>query len=309
MPSQYPTVNDVFIEPAEPETTPLSSAGSGDRNHVEHHRDLGDAIEKLQANAAVKTHAHDGTATAKLLQANTHQSPDTDSAPTALHHTLGTNSGQAAAGNHTHDYNSFGITNKPFALCTSTTRPGSPNIGLSIYEIDTNRVRVWAQFPGDATPRWVLLPMASVPIVRLLQGTPQKIYPTGTQIEFRTEVEDTFGFFNTATSLTEVVVGEPGLYHFDGSVAWNNTDILSDNAMAVLTLNGQETTRKNWVGVRGNIFQPGFPQTVTVSGHTRLVAGDRVGMKARHNGQNFQFTYSSTSEKVDTRLDLVFKSP
>lgn len=37
-----------------------------------------------------------------LTQANTHASPDTDSAPTALHHTLGGGANQAAAGNHTH---------------------------------------------------------------------------------------------------------------------------------------------------------------------------------------------------------------
>lgn len=35
----------------------------------------------------------------KLAQSNTHESPDTDTAPTALHHTLGTDANQAAAGN------------------------------------------------------------------------------------------------------------------------------------------------------------------------------------------------------------------
>jgi len=38
----------------------------------------------------------------KLAQSNTHESPDTDTAPTALHHTLGTGANQAAAGNHNH---------------------------------------------------------------------------------------------------------------------------------------------------------------------------------------------------------------
>lgn len=48
-------------------------------------------------------HAHSGGAQAsKLTQANSHQSPDTDTATTALHHTLGTGANQAAAGNHTH---------------------------------------------------------------------------------------------------------------------------------------------------------------------------------------------------------------
>lgn len=37
-----------------------------------------------------------------LTQAATHQSPDTDTATSALHHTLGTGANQAAPGNHTH---------------------------------------------------------------------------------------------------------------------------------------------------------------------------------------------------------------
>jgi len=43
----------------------------------------------------------------QLAQANTHASADTDSSPTALHHTLGATANQAAAGNHTHE--TFGI--------------------------------------------------------------------------------------------------------------------------------------------------------------------------------------------------------
>lgn len=42
-----------------------------------------------------------------LAQANTHGSPDTDSSPTALHHTIGSGANQAAAGNHQHE--TFGI--------------------------------------------------------------------------------------------------------------------------------------------------------------------------------------------------------
>ena len=37
-----------------------------------------------------------------IPQASSHDSADTDSSPTALHHTLGTGANQAAAGNHTH---------------------------------------------------------------------------------------------------------------------------------------------------------------------------------------------------------------
>lgn len=44
-------------------------------------------------------HDHDGSPTQQLAQANTHGTPDTDSATSSLHHTLGTGANQAAAGN------------------------------------------------------------------------------------------------------------------------------------------------------------------------------------------------------------------
>jgi len=48
-------------------------------------------------------HDHSGTTNGpKLTQANSHESPDTDSAPTSLHHTTGTGTNQAAAGDHAH---------------------------------------------------------------------------------------------------------------------------------------------------------------------------------------------------------------
>lgn len=107
MATNYPTSNDVFTEPSTPATVPLGSAGdsSPPRTHTEHHRDLGDAIIALQANSPLLGHDHSGTgarATNKLLQVNTHQSADTDTSTSAIHHTLGTGANQAAPGNHTH---------------------------------------------------------------------------------------------------------------------------------------------------------------------------------------------------------------
>lgn len=152
--TQYPGNLDSFSVPAEPESTSLSSAGSGTRDHPEWHDDAGTAIMALQANAAVKEHDHSGDGSdrkkgAKLTQANTHQSPDTDVAANSLHHTLGTGATQAAAGNHAHDYNGGTIFNKPFFLCQSNNRPVNPALGTMIYEQDTNRVYAWAQFAGN----------------------------------------------------------------------------------------------------------------------------------------------------------------
>ena len=152
----YPGGFDSFSEPSLPESTPLSEAGGGGntRNHVQHHHDLGKAVEAVQENASFKDHDHSGDGSVehgnKLAQANTHESADTDTATTALHHTIGLDANQAAAGNHKHDYRSDFITNKPYEICTSTTRP-EPFPGKTIWETDTMRMRVWAQFKGEKT--------------------------------------------------------------------------------------------------------------------------------------------------------------
>lgn len=155
MSTLYPGGTDSYNEPAFPGLTPLASSGTGTRPHTDHHRDLGDAIEALEVYASQRQHNHSGDAAdptkgPKLLQANTHQSPDTDVATGSLHHTLGLGPTQAAAGNHIHDYTGNTITNKPIEICTSTGRP-VPFPGKMIWEKDTNRMRVWAQFPGQDT--------------------------------------------------------------------------------------------------------------------------------------------------------------
>lgn len=152
MATNYPGGLDVFGEPSAPEFTSLSSAGSTNRNHVEHHRDLGDAIEALQAHAAQRGHDHSGDTTntargSRLKQVNTHEEADTDASTLALHHTLGPGQYQAAPGNHNHLYNTLlGI---PLQACTSTTRPVNPSPGMLIYETDTNQVRVWNSFAAN----------------------------------------------------------------------------------------------------------------------------------------------------------------
>ena len=103
MATNFPTGTDVFNVPSSPGSTALSAAGTGSRNHVQHHRDLGDTIEAMEAEATLAIHSHDGTTARhgnKLLQANTHQSPDTDTAAGSIHHTLGHGANQAAPGNH-----------------------------------------------------------------------------------------------------------------------------------------------------------------------------------------------------------------
>lgn len=105
MPTSFPGADDVFTEPDAPASTALDDPGTGTREHTEHHEDAGDALQAMQAEATLLIHSHDGSTArhgSKLAQANTHQSADTDSGTTSLHHTLGTGANQAAAGSHTH---------------------------------------------------------------------------------------------------------------------------------------------------------------------------------------------------------------
>jgi len=310
VPTVFPGNVDSFVEPSAPETTPLSGAGTGNRNHYESHRDMGDAIEALEANVAVKSHDHSGTgfnAAPKLLQANTHQSPDTDTAPTALHHTLGAGANQAAPGNHHHV--AADITGLAQFVCTSTTRPATPVPGAMIYETDTNRIRVWTTWAGESSPRWVLLPAASKPVVRLLQGTRQQIVNSGSIVEWRTELEDTFGMFDSTSSLTEVVIREPGLYVIDCSIAWDPDQIWGDRAQVRLMKNGVPTPKQHFEFVRGNLFTPGFSQAVDLSCQDRFAVNDRLTIQASHNGFFMQWLFSSPSQAIDSRLDISYMSP
>lgn len=105
MPTSYPGSNDSFKVPDSPTTVVLNSPGDATRNHGQFHQDTGDAIIALQQNATLLSHDHSGTGsrpTEQLNQSNTHQNSDTDSGPTALHHTIGATPNQAAAGNHLH---------------------------------------------------------------------------------------------------------------------------------------------------------------------------------------------------------------
>lgn len=90
----------------------------------------------LEANAALLTHDHAGITggTARLLQMNTHQSPDTDSSTSSIHHSLGSGATQAAQGNHGHQAlpelitGTFGASNRTVAPTVSVYYTGAPAI-------------------------------------------------------------------------------------------------------------------------------------------------------------------------------------
>lgn len=324
MPTNYPGGVDQFNEPSQPESTALSQVGAQSnpgRNHVEHHRDLGDAVEALQAYAAQRTHDHSGSSSdttkgAKLKQANTHEQADTDSGLTSIHHTLGTGSYQAAPGDHTHDYAGGSILNAPYIRCTSATRPTSPTSGLTIYETDTNRMRVWNDF-GNGN-RWNILPTATIPIVRLAQSSNQTISSSGTFIAWNEEDEDNFGYFNPASN-TNIVVSEPGLYHIEAALQWS-VNFLPEVATVVFCINGQETTLRNsslqarpgLLSLLGVDINSDFSQTLAVSGSLRVNIGDTVSMKCRYGGSaigGIIQTYFDLPSRVKSRLEMHYVGP
>lgn len=79
-------------------------------------------------------HDHDGSPAQQLTQANTHQSPDTDSATSSLHHTIGASATQAAAGNHAHTVKTLiggGVSGAVLLSSTTYAAPFGSAIGLT----------------------------------------------------------------------------------------------------------------------------------------------------------------------------------
>lgn len=535
----YPGSPDTFTVPTNPEFTSLSSAGSGTRNHTQSIKDQGLAITALENNAAKKAHDHGGDAAdtahgGKLLQANTHQSADTDAAVGSIHHTIdptGLSPTAAAAANHNHVYgNLIGI---PHKICTSLTRPPDPTPGMTIYETDTRRARIWDtfannvaitglyavdyfnrvsttdigtslweiaydltptsngraatpdgntmswadggvatnrliarrinnadketqtddqvvtwqtgntliewEFPfigdgalndaylrmsadknsyirikvgynylkvfytttgkaneaflgqiqnvntvianqqwraqvqdrtitiyrngeplgmivddkavtakgptyrgwgigmvagqwgfgGQSTPanvdwvsiqdlihygttnRWTLLPIVSRPSCRLRQGKTQKLLTTGTILEWATEVEDNFDYFDVRAP-SSVLIREPGLYRLDATLQWD-PQVVPDVGHVIAMINGVETNVRDSKVLRGNALAPGFSQTLSLSAPLRFAENDVLQIKAKYTATNnildLIFSWFDLASKVDSRLDLTYVSP
>jgi hypothetical protein len=273
------SVIDTFDVPSNPVGTPLSEAGDGNtRDLTQSIKDQGLAITAIEGNAALKGHDHsgDGTATstgAKLSQANTHQNVDTDTSPTSFHHTIGVGANQAAAGNHVHDYSV--ITDTPYRTCLSTNRPSSPFFGMMIFETDTNFVRIWSTI--NTVTAWHLAPMLAVPVVRLEQTVSQNLRQGGTLIQWDSILEDN-NHFTSPGSLTDIVIQDAGLYHIDAAIQWSSNQS-PDTCFMVVTLNGAETTLRENRFMRGDVYIPGFSQTLSASGKYRFNAGDIVRLK------------------------------
>lgn len=337
----YPNGVDVFAVPSLPEETSLSSAGLGGntRNHTQLHDDINKAVVALQTNAAKKGHDHSGDPTdtskgAKLKWTNTHEqaSPaatlllaqataDTDASALAIHHTLGNGPTQAAPGNHTHEAHEIP---QNYQICTSTTQPSTPWLGMMIFETDTNQLKIWAKASSENSPSWHILfgaTAAAPPDVavacRLRQGITQTLNPNGSVLEWHEELEDTLNFFNPASSLTSIVIRRPGLYQVDCAVQWD-PQVVPDIAKLVLCIDGNETAVRSQQFMRGNLSAPGFSQTLSVSGKIRFRADEVLTAKVSFTppglGQGLVLSYVEkavstlfdTGSKVTSRIDVIY---
>ena len=317
----YPGAIDSFSVPSLPEETSLSAAGkNNNRNHTQLHDDINKAVVALETNAVLTSHDHSGTDSrtggVKLIQGNTHEDADTDSSALAIHHTLGYGAYQAAPCNHTH---SVATVSQNYQVCTSVSRP-TPWLGMMIFETDTNQLKIWAQVSGDSSPTWHTLfgaTAAAPPDVavacRLRQGVKQKLDATGSFIEWHEELEDTLSFFNPANSLTGILVNRAGLYQIDCAIQWD-PEFVPDQVYAVLCINGVETTVQQRAFIKGNLFVPGFSQTLSLSGKLRFTVGNdgeaqalsvKVSYTAGNNLIDKIFSFFDPASSITSRIDVV----
>lgn len=320
MSSTYPgsppgTGFDDFSTPVNPEGTPLSEAGSSTRNHPEWHDDAGEALENLQHWAALRTHDHSGDSSdvakgGRLTQANTHQSPDTDVALTSLHHTLGTGQYQALPGNYNYDWNATTgtrILNRPYIICTSLTRPGSPFLGQMIFETDTNFLQVYANTGGG--PGWKIVPFLQIPQVQARQTVPQELpHPGWVELLWDDVVNDTANFINTGLDLTQLVVANAGTYVTNLAVQFA-PDIAPNVAQVALFVNGVLSDIRSNVFQRGENYIPGFSQTVSAQGPINLQSGDVVTAAVSYiasQGIDVVNTFVDDVNNLASRISLAF---
>ena len=222
--TSFPASNDSFAVPTAPGSTPLASGGSQVRTHSVHHGDLGAAVMALEANVPLLTHDHSGAgarATNRLLGANTHQSPDTDTGSSSLHHTLGPGSFQAASGSHNHAGQYMPVETGTYARYWANVSQNIPN---------ASDITIW--FPVMSSASSLVVPYA------LAAGTGFNIRRAGVWT-----VNTTVRFFPLSSGGGETYIA----IHNNGGVIGANGGS-SSNAVAT-----RSVTTTDWIAFNSNI--------------------------------------------------------
>lgn len=101
-------------------------------------------------------HAHSGsTSGGKLLQANTHESVDTDVSTSSIHHTLGTGQYQAAPGSHTHTQTTNPVVKIASATNQSIANNTTTTVDFTSTEFNSSE---WSLFSIDLVNNRVVAP-------------------------------------------------------------------------------------------------------------------------------------------------------
>lgn len=186
-------------------------------------------------------------------------------------------------------------------VCTSGTRPGAPNEGMTIFETDTNRLQIytgsaWSPVAstGDATPRCSVSRSTSQSIA---ENTPN------TLISWTVEDYDVGGMFSaTSTTAATIPSGWGGLYLITAAVQWagnssgyrslqintNGTERVRQTILP-LSVGGPADTRMHLAYI-GNIAAG---QTVTVGVFQNIGGGTALNLTAAAHMPSCQVHYLS----------------
>jgi hypothetical protein len=223
----------------------------------------------LAGTYALLAHGHTGTTDgSKLAQANTHESADTDSATTALHHTLGTGANQALPGNTSIPVLPGVASTSALGMAPQVTAPGSGLLSVlavangetvrtdkALFDT-TNPAALGSAGPGTqlvaarrdhvhAMPGASDVAAAAYSAVSALPGSPVA------------------GTLYRLTAADNTALAAPGWYSHDGT-GWVCHGYYAPYALG------------NWQGTTVKALIPGLDYSATVSGN--LTAGWGITM-------------------------------
>lgn|SRR5690606_27725071 len=151
--------------------------------------------------------------------------------------------------------------------CTSGTRPGTPNEGMTIYETDTDRLQV---YDGSAWSE-IGIGSTSLPRCAASRGTAQSIaHGSGNVlVSWTSEIYDVGGMFSpTSTTLGTIPSGRGGLYLISATIQFE-TNSTGYRALYV-NVGGSTRVRHTSNAISGN------PTRLTVTTIQAATAGQAI---------------------------------
>ena len=166
------------------------------------------------------------------------------------------------------------LTNRGFAanpgvvVCTSSTRPSSPYVGMEIFETNTDRLFLW-----DGAD-WSLL--AGPSPFAIVRRTSDQTIPANveTNVSFDTDDRDSDSFW-VAGDPTVLTIPISGVYHVVGQVTWQSN--ATGYRYAGLKVNG------TWMTIQSSNATVSLRHYQNFSMTWPFNAGDEITVSVRHN--------------------------